>query len=84
MPPAKTHQDFMKLVCGVCTRKDLKLRSISSAVLELIKKHHYSGYNLISGDFQHFLHVDIRMISLTRLQEIKPHLIPTGLKENKI
>ena len=51
MPPAKTHQDFMKLVCGVCTRKDLKLRSISSAVLELIKKHHYSGYNLISGDF---------------------------------
>ena len=51
MPPAKTHQDFMKLVCGVCTRKDLKLRSISSAVLELIQKHHYSGYNLISGDF---------------------------------
>ena len=44
----KNHSDFMKIICGVCTRKfpTSDLRSISDDHLEKIKNHVYEDYDL--------------------------------------
>ena len=51
MPPSLKHEDVLKQVCGICFRKVKNLRNITSAFLELIKKHHHTEYNLLSGDY---------------------------------
>ena len=38
---AKSHEQWMQLICGVCVRKDKKdLRKINADTLAMIKKHH--------------------------------------------
>ena len=51
MPPALKHEDVLKQVCGICYRKAKTLRNITNAFLDLIKKHHHTEYNLMSGDY---------------------------------
>ena len=44
---AKSHEQWMQLICGVCVRKDKKdLRKINADTLAMIKKHHYENYCL--------------------------------------
>lgn len=42
---AKTHEDWLLLICGVCTRKVKDLRNITEQILKLIHDHHYEKYN---------------------------------------
>ena len=48
MPKArKTHQDWMRLLCGVCLRKETKeLVNINDEILHLIRQHHHPAYDL--------------------------------------
>ena len=42
---AKSHEQWMQLICGVCVRKDKKdLRKINADTLAMIKKHHHENY----------------------------------------
>ena len=42
MPPARTHDEWMSLICGVCLRKsNFKLINISEAKIKLIRDYHY-------------------------------------------
>ena len=40
MPKAKSHDEWLLLICGVCTRKMKDLRNITEDILSLIRKHH--------------------------------------------
>ena len=42
---AKTHGDWMKLICGVCCRKRKDLRNITYNILKLIQDNHYDSYS---------------------------------------
>ena len=42
----KTHQDWMRLLCGVCLRKEKNLININDDILHLIKQHHHPSYDL--------------------------------------
>ena len=44
MPKAKSHDEWLLLICGVCTRKMKDLRNITEDILSLIRKHHYNEY----------------------------------------
>ena len=43
-----SHDEFRKLVCGICLRKEKHKQTISDEVLALIKKHCYQEYSLES------------------------------------
>ena len=45
MPPKRTHQDIMKIKCGVCLGSS-NLRPISEAVLAMIQNQVYSQYDI--------------------------------------
>ena len=42
----KTHKDWMKLLCGVCLRKEKDLVNINDDILCLIQQHHHGPYDL--------------------------------------
>ena len=43
---ASGHEQFMLKICGVCTLKPKSLQKINPPLLELIKTHHHSEYDL--------------------------------------
>ena len=43
---AKSHDDFMKIVCGVCTCKSKHNQKITPQVLDLIRRHHHQAYDV--------------------------------------
>ena len=43
---AKSHDDFLKIVCGVCTCKSKHNQKITPGVLELIRRHHHPSYDV--------------------------------------
>ena len=43
---AKSHAEWMRLICGRCCRKQKDLRTINPSVLSLLKDHHFPNYSL--------------------------------------
>ena len=42
---AKTHDQWLTLICGVCKRKEKDLRNITDLILTLIHVHHFVDYS---------------------------------------
>ena len=44
---AKSHAEWMRLICGRCCRKQKDLRPINPSVLSLLQNHHFQNYSLL-------------------------------------